>query len=209
MCGGPLLSTCRKWKPGQPDNWGHSHELGEDCAGLIHEGLWNDFFCEDLISYICEKELETCKSASVSGFVSDTDTWLLLLNLHLSSNFKGSCFCLYSKIIAVKGAQWAAQLHPCSTDWLKGLVDSLDGERKETILKGVQGLQFSLENCVFQGDSSASLPASAIQQDIQMEEKLLKNNQQLIFLYKTCYISVLVQLNTWMFVSLVKSYREV
>ncbi|XP_072234862.1 collectin-12-like [Leuresthes tenuis] len=49
------------WKPGQPDNWGHSHERGEDCAGLIHEGLWNDFFCEDLISYICEREMETSK----------------------------------------------------------------------------------------------------------------------------------------------------
>ncbi|XP_037613148.1 LOW QUALITY PROTEIN: collectin-12-like [Sebastes umbrosus] len=48
-----------KWKPGQPDDWGHGHEIGEDCAGLIHEGLWNDFFCEDLISYICEKEMET------------------------------------------------------------------------------------------------------------------------------------------------------
>ncbi|XP_029935015.1 collectin-12-like [Myripristis murdjan] len=47
-----------KWKPGQPDNWGHGHEVGEDCAGLIHDGLWNDFFCEDLISYICEKEIE-------------------------------------------------------------------------------------------------------------------------------------------------------
>uniref|UniRef100_A0A8C3AV75 Collectin-12 n=1 Tax=Cyclopterus lumpus TaxID=8103 RepID=A0A8C3AV75_CYCLU len=52
-----------KWKPGQPDDWGHGHEVGEDCAGLIHEGLWNDFFCEDLISYICEKDLETCTSA--------------------------------------------------------------------------------------------------------------------------------------------------
>ncbi|XP_039982212.1 collectin-12-like [Xiphias gladius] len=51
-----------KWKPGQPDNWGHGHGMGEDCAGLIHEGLWNDFFCEDLISYICEKEMETLKS---------------------------------------------------------------------------------------------------------------------------------------------------
>lgn len=47
------------WKPGQPDNWSHGHEQGEDCAGLIHEGLWNDFFCEDLISYICEKEVES------------------------------------------------------------------------------------------------------------------------------------------------------
>ncbi|XP_022622868.1 collectin-12 [Seriola dumerili] len=51
-----------KWKPGQPDNWGHGHEIGEDCAGLIHEGLWNDFFCEDLISYICEKDMETSRS---------------------------------------------------------------------------------------------------------------------------------------------------
>ncbi|XP_029385017.1 collectin-12 [Echeneis naucrates] len=51
-----------KWKPGQPDNWSHGHEIGEDCAGLIHEGLWNDFLCEDLISYICEKEMETSRS---------------------------------------------------------------------------------------------------------------------------------------------------
>ncbi|KAK9527632.1 hypothetical protein VZT92_014178 [Zoarces viviparus] len=50
-----------KWKPGQPDDWGHGHEMGEDCAGLIHEGLWNDFFCEDLISYICEKEMVTSR----------------------------------------------------------------------------------------------------------------------------------------------------
>uniref|UniRef100_A0A8D3EBR6 Collectin-12 n=1 Tax=Scophthalmus maximus TaxID=52904 RepID=A0A8D3EBR6_SCOMX len=54
-----------KWKPGQPDNWGQGNQLGEDCAGLIHEGLWNDFFCEDLISYICEKEMETCTSIYV------------------------------------------------------------------------------------------------------------------------------------------------
>ncbi|XP_071348994.1 collectin-12-like [Trachinotus anak] len=26
----------KKWKPGQPDNWTHGHEDGEDCAGLIH-----------------------------------------------------------------------------------------------------------------------------------------------------------------------------
>ncbi|XP_071768194.1 collectin-12-like [Centroberyx gerrardi] len=52
-----------KWKPGQPDDWGHGHEIGEDCAGLIHDGLWNDFFCEDLISYICEKEIEISRSS--------------------------------------------------------------------------------------------------------------------------------------------------
>lgn len=55
--------TFTKWKAGQPDNWGHGHETGEDCAGLIHEGLWNDFFCEDLISLICEKEIETSRSS--------------------------------------------------------------------------------------------------------------------------------------------------
>lgn len=32
--------------------------MGEDCAGFIHDGLWNDFFCEDLINYICEKDME-------------------------------------------------------------------------------------------------------------------------------------------------------
>ncbi|KAM9827171.1 collectin-12-like [Neosynchiropus ocellatus] len=48
-----------KWKPGQPDNWNHGHESGEDCAGLVHDGLWNDFFCEDLISFICEREMMT------------------------------------------------------------------------------------------------------------------------------------------------------
>ncbi|XP_061878070.1 collectin-12-like isoform X2 [Entelurus aequoreus] len=51
-----------KWKPGQPDNWGHGHEIGEDCAGLVHQGLWNDFSCEDLIGYICEKQPETTGS---------------------------------------------------------------------------------------------------------------------------------------------------
>ncbi|XP_041948982.1 collectin-12-like isoform X2 [Alosa sapidissima] len=31
------LPAFTKWKPGQPDNWSHGHEEGEDCAGLIHE----------------------------------------------------------------------------------------------------------------------------------------------------------------------------
>ncbi|XP_078143817.1 collectin-12 [Centroberyx gerrardi] len=44
-----------KWKPGQPDNWAHGHEEGEDCAGLIHEANWNDFFCTDRIGFICER----------------------------------------------------------------------------------------------------------------------------------------------------------
>uniref|UniRef100_A0A3P8UK04 Collectin-12 n=1 Tax=Cynoglossus semilaevis TaxID=244447 RepID=A0A3P8UK04_CYNSE len=51
--------TFTYWKPGQPDNWGHMHAEGEDCAGLIYQGFWNDFFCEDSISYICEKQMET------------------------------------------------------------------------------------------------------------------------------------------------------
>ncbi|RVE62042.1 hypothetical protein OJAV_G00176830 [Oryzias javanicus] len=43
------------WKPGQPDNWTHGHEDGEDCAGLIHYAYWNDFYCTDRIGYICER----------------------------------------------------------------------------------------------------------------------------------------------------------
>lgn len=58
----PCCLPCRKWKPGQPDDWGHGHDVGEDCAGLTHEGLWNDFFCEDLISYICEKDREESRA---------------------------------------------------------------------------------------------------------------------------------------------------
>jgi len=45
----------RKWKPGQPDNWTHGHEEGEDCAGLIHNAYWNDFYCTDRIGFICER----------------------------------------------------------------------------------------------------------------------------------------------------------
>lgn len=45
----------KKWKPGQPDNWTHGHEDGEDCAGLIHNANWNDFYCTDRIGFICER----------------------------------------------------------------------------------------------------------------------------------------------------------
>ncbi|KAG9348008.1 hypothetical protein JZ751_004027 [Albula glossodonta] len=55
------LPTFTKWKPGQPDNWSHGHQEGEDCAGLIHQGLWNDFFCDDLNGIICEKDMESSK----------------------------------------------------------------------------------------------------------------------------------------------------
>lgn len=48
----------RNWSAGQPDNWKHGHGPGEDCAGLIHAGLWNDFHCEDVNSFICEQDVE-------------------------------------------------------------------------------------------------------------------------------------------------------
>ncbi|MBN3307370.1 COL12 protein, partial [Amia calva] len=48
------MPSFTKWKAGQPDNWSHGHEQGEDCAGMIHEGYWNDFFCEEINSFICE-----------------------------------------------------------------------------------------------------------------------------------------------------------
>lgn len=49
-----LWFALRKWKAGQPDNWTHGHEDGEDCAGLIHDANWNDFYCTDRIGFICE-----------------------------------------------------------------------------------------------------------------------------------------------------------
>lgn len=53
------LPTFTKWRIGQPDNWSHGHEAGEDCAGLVHGGQWNDFFCDDPISSICERALDS------------------------------------------------------------------------------------------------------------------------------------------------------
>lgn len=51
----------RNWKTGQPDNWSHGHGPGEDCAGLIYAGLWNDFYCEDVNNFICEKDMDKGK----------------------------------------------------------------------------------------------------------------------------------------------------
>lgn len=51
----------RNWKAGQPDNWGYGQGPGEDCAGLIYAGQWNDFQCEDINNFICEKDRETGK----------------------------------------------------------------------------------------------------------------------------------------------------
>uniref|UniRef100_G3PY44 Collectin-12 n=1 Tax=Gasterosteus aculeatus aculeatus TaxID=481459 RepID=G3PY44_GASAC len=49
------LPVFKMWRPGQPDNWTHGHEDGEDCAGLIHNASWNDFYCTDRIGFICER----------------------------------------------------------------------------------------------------------------------------------------------------------
>lgn len=51
----------RNWKAGQPDNWGSSQGPGEDCAGLIYAGQWNDFQCDEINNFICEKEREAGK----------------------------------------------------------------------------------------------------------------------------------------------------
>nr|XP_020041963.1 collectin-12 [Castor canadensis] len=55
----------KNWKAGQPDNWGHGHGPGEDCAGLIYAGQWNDFQCEDINNFICEKDRKTVLSSAL------------------------------------------------------------------------------------------------------------------------------------------------
>ncbi len=180
MCDRPLLFACRKWKPGQPDNWGHGNEVGEDCAGLIHEGLWNDFFCEDLISYICEKEMEICTSISV---VSNAKCFLCAP--HVSGEwFPQRCpdvfLCLFlqqdrlNRSDVLKGSlQWAARLPPCGTGRLTQHMESPYGESKGTILKMSPGLQQQTsfqhwrDAFLLQSEPSPSLPASAIQQGNQ------------------------------------------
>uniref|UniRef100_A0A452IQ96 Collectin-12 n=1 Tax=Gopherus agassizii TaxID=38772 RepID=A0A452IQ96_9SAUR len=52
------LPEYTNWKSGQPDNWSTGQGPGEDCAGLISAGLWNDFQCEDVNSFICEKDMD-------------------------------------------------------------------------------------------------------------------------------------------------------
>nr|XP_019957675.1 PREDICTED: collectin-12-like [Paralichthys olivaceus] len=49
------LPVFNKWKPGQPDNWTNGHKDGEDCAGLIRNAYWNDFYCTERIGFICER----------------------------------------------------------------------------------------------------------------------------------------------------------
>ncbi|XP_075339476.1 collectin-12-like [Odontesthes bonariensis] len=60
------IPVFKKWKPGQPDNWTHGHEDGEDCAGLIHNANWNDFYCTDRIGFICERSSD-CYNGTGSG----------------------------------------------------------------------------------------------------------------------------------------------
>ncbi|XP_062260160.1 collectin-12-like [Platichthys flesus] len=43
------IPVFNKWKPGQPDNWTNGHKGGEDCAGLIRNAFWNDFYCTERI----------------------------------------------------------------------------------------------------------------------------------------------------------------
>ncbi|KAF1494890.1 Collectin-12, partial [Eudyptula minor novaehollandiae] len=58
------LPVYTNWKTGQPDNWSHGHGSGEDCAGLIYAGLWNDFYCEDDNNFICEKDMDKGKQGT-------------------------------------------------------------------------------------------------------------------------------------------------
>lgn len=53
------ICVCRKWRPGQPDNWSHGHDEGEDCAGLVHGGKWNDFYCDEQLGFICERAVNS------------------------------------------------------------------------------------------------------------------------------------------------------
>ncbi|KAM9308345.1 collectin-12 [Gastrophryne carolinensis] len=52
------LPSFTNWKPGQPDNWAPELGPGEDCAGMIYAGLWNDFHCDDVNNFICEKPID-------------------------------------------------------------------------------------------------------------------------------------------------------
>ncbi|XP_053353501.1 collectin-12-like [Clarias gariepinus] len=51
--------TFRNWRSGQPDNWGHGNTEGEDCAGLVYGGKWNDFPCNDQLGLICERAVNS------------------------------------------------------------------------------------------------------------------------------------------------------
>lgn len=130
-----LLVACRMWKPGQPDNWGHGHDIsGEDCAGLVHEALWNDFFCEDPISYICEKELEQC---GWYGFI--------VLRVSWKWGLTSSCFCfmqrdlwVHSKVL--RGIWQGAATPLCGSGLPARHRRSRYGEQNRTIFDLSPGL---------------------------------------------------------------------
>ncbi|KAE8598501.1 hypothetical protein XENTR_v10016846 [Xenopus tropicalis] len=60
------IPNYKNWKEGQPDNWSHQTGPGEDCAGLIYSGLWNDFHCQDYNNFICEKPIDLTQVPEVS-----------------------------------------------------------------------------------------------------------------------------------------------
>ncbi|XP_040287721.1 collectin-12 [Bufo bufo] len=60
------MPTFTNWKVGQPDNWTPEMGPGEDCAGIIYSGLWNDFHCDDLNNFICEKDMDKGQISDVS-----------------------------------------------------------------------------------------------------------------------------------------------
>ncbi|XP_034038503.1 collectin-12-like [Thalassophryne amazonica] len=67
------LPIFTNWKPGQPDNWTHGHEDGEDCAGLIHNASWNDFYCTDRIGFICERPSDSMPLFTTNPFDQDVE----------------------------------------------------------------------------------------------------------------------------------------
>ncbi|KAG9479009.1 hypothetical protein GDO78_012597 [Eleutherodactylus coqui] len=60
------IPTFTNWKAGQPDNWTPEMGPGEDCAGFIYTGLWNDFHCQDFNNFICEKDMDKGQASDVS-----------------------------------------------------------------------------------------------------------------------------------------------
>lgn len=185
------------WKPGQPDNWGHGHDIsGEDCAGLIHEALWNDFVCEDLISYICEKELEQCE-------------WFIFIVLHTSWKWGPhfvpliSCSETSGFIAKSRGGSSGEQLDVLCV----APVHWHGADRVSTGSKTGQFLPWSRGCCSwcvsrFERKPSSS-NCSAIQQD-----NLRRTSGFNWIISETFFFVFHVQLNIWMCISLRKFVRN-